>query len=66
MTKSELKKEIELMELENKKLETINNTYKNKISEEIKLFNPKEIKNSQFVEKKYTLWERLLRTLRIN
>lgn len=37
--------------------------YKKKLSEEIKKFKPEEIKNTETVERKYTIWERLLRTL---
>lgn len=37
--------------------------YKKKLSEEIKKLKPEEIKNTEMVERKYTIWERLLRTL---
>jgi predicted PolB exonuclease-like 3'-5' exonuclease len=37
--------------------------YKNKISEEIKKFKPTDIKNTIVVEEKFTLWQRLLKTL---
>lgn len=60
---SEIRKEIELFEKENKKLELINENYKKKLSEEIRLIDPKEIKNSDFIKKKYSIWERIVKTL---
>ncbi len=40
--------------------------YKKQISKEIKKFNPKDIKNTFVVEVKYTIWQRILKTLGIN
>jgi hypothetical protein len=37
--------------------------YKKKLSEEIKQFKPENIKNTETVERKYNIWERLLKTL---
>jgi hypothetical protein len=51
---------------EEKKIEIFSENYKKKISEEIKQFNPRLIKNTPVVDKKYTVWERILRTLGIN
>jgi hypothetical protein len=62
-SKSRIKKEIDLFEKENKKMEIINEDYKNKLSEQIRLIDPKEIKNSDLIKKKYSIWERIIRTL---
>tara|TARA_R110000868_G_scaffold11055_6_gene54292 strand:+ start:2281 stop:2448 length:168 start_codon:yes stop_codon:yes gene_type:complete len=40
--------------------------YKNKVSEEIKKFNPKDIKNTLSIEEKFTIWQRILRTLGVS
>jgi hypothetical protein len=40
--------------------------YKKNFSEELKNINPQEIKNTVFVEEKYTLWRRLKKVLGIN
>jgi hypothetical protein len=51
---------------EEKKIENFSENYKKKFSEEIKQFDPGMIKNTEIVEKRYTVWERILRTLGIN
>jgi hypothetical protein len=61
-----LQKQLKILINEDKKIETFSENYKKKISEEIKQFNPKVIKNTSVVDKKYTVWERILRTLGIN
>jgi abortive infection bacteriophage resistance protein len=40
--------------------------YKKKISEEIKKFKPSDIKNTVTVEEKFTIWQRVLKTLGMN
>jgi site-specific recombinase XerC len=40
--------------------------YKKSISEEIKKYKQSQIVNNDLVEKKYSLWERILRTLGMN
>jgi hypothetical protein len=62
----ELQKQLKMISDEDKKIELFSENYKKKISEEIKQFNPKIIKNTPIVDKKYTIWERILRTLGIN
>jgi len=63
---TELQKQLKMLSDEEKKIEIFSENYKKKISEEIKQFNPKVIKNTSVVDKKYTVWERILRTLGIN
>jgi hypothetical protein len=63
---TELQKQLKMLSDEEKKIEIFSENYKKKISEEIKQFNPKLIKNTPVVDKKYTVWERILRTLGIN
>jgi len=63
---TELQKQLKTLSNEEKKIEIFSENYKKKISEEIKQFNPKLIKNTPVVDKKYTVWERILRTLGIN
>jgi hypothetical protein len=43
----------------------VNEKYKNQLSSQLKSFGRNEIKNTEFVEKKYTVWQRILRTLGI-
>lgn len=63
---TELQKQLKMLSDEEKKIENFSENYKKKFSEEIKRFDPKTIKNTEIVEKKYTVWERILRTLGIN
>ena len=60
-----LLKELNQLEEERKRDELVNNKYKNQLSSQLKSFNRNEIKNTEFVEKKYTVWQRILRTLGI-
>jgi hypothetical protein len=55
-----------MLEEEEKQTQVFSENYKKKFSEEIKNFNPKEIKNTPIVEQKYSIWQRILRTLGIN
>ena len=60
-----LLKELNQLEEETKRDELVNEKYKNQLSSQLKSFNRNEIKNTEFVEKKYTVWQRILRTLGI-
>lgn len=62
----ELQKQLKMFEDEDKSSNTYTEDYKKKISEEIKKLKPNDIKNTIIIEKKYTVWERLLRTLGMN
>jgi hypothetical protein len=62
----ELQKQLKMFEDEDKSSNTYTEDYKKKISEEIKKLTPNDIKNTIIIEKKYTVWERLLRTLGMN
>ena len=62
----ELQKQLKMFEDEYKSSNTYTEDYKKKISEEIKKLKPNDIKNTIIIEKKYTVWERLLRTLGMN
>jgi hypothetical protein len=55
-----------MLEDEDKNLKNFSENYKKKLSEEIKKFNPKQIKNTPIVEQKFTVWQRILKTLGIN
>jgi len=61
-----LQKQLNMLEDEFKKSEVINETYKKQLSKDIRKFNPKEIKNTPVVEVKYSIWQRVLKTLGIN
>ncbi len=61
-----LKKELKHLEDEIKKSEKLNEQIKKRFSDDIKKMNKSEIINSTFVEKKYTLWERIKRSLGMN
>ncbi len=61
-----LQKQLKMLEEEEKQTQVFSENYKKKFSEEIKNFNPKEIKNTPIVEQKYSIWQRILRTLGIN
>ena len=60
-----LLKELNQLEEERKRDELVNEKYKNQLSSQLKSFERNEIKNTEFVEKKYTIWQRILRTLGI-
>lgn len=60
-----LLKELNQLEEERKRDQLVNEKYKNQLSSQLKSFNRDEIKNTEFVEKKYTVWQRILRTLGI-
>ena len=60
---AELQKQLKMFEDDEKIIRKYSEEYKNKISEEIKKFKPTDIKNTIVVEEKFTLWQRLLRTL---
>jgi regulator of replication initiation timing len=63
---SGLLKELNQLEEERKRDQLENDKFKNKLSSELKSFDRKEIKNTEFVDKKYTIWQRILRTLGIS
>jgi len=60
---SKLQKQLKMFEEEELNSNKFAEEYKKKLSEEIKKLKPEEIKNTEMVERKYTIWERLLRTL---
>ena len=61
-----MKKELRHLEDEIKKSEKLNEQLKKRFSEDIKKMSKGEIINSEFVEKQYTLWERIKRSLGMN
>ena len=61
-----LLKELNQLDEERKRDQLENDKFKNKLSSELKSFNRNEIKNTEFVDKKYTIWQRILRTLGIS
>lgn len=61
----ELLKELNHFKEERKRDELENEKYKKTLSSELKSLDRNKIKNSEFVEKKYTVWQRILRTLGI-
>ena len=61
-----LLKELNQLEEERKRDQLENDKFKNKLSSQLKSFDRKEIKNTEFVDKKYTIWQRILRTLGIS
>jgi|688.fasta_scaffold495900_2 hypothetical protein len=63
---TKLQKQLKILEDEDKSIQNFSENYKKKFSEELKKMDPKEIKNTILVEKKYTLWQRILKTLGIN
>jgi hypothetical protein len=63
---SEIQKNLSLLNDERSNFEKQNEDYKRKISEEIKKFKNTEITNTPLVEKKYSLWQRILKTLGMN
>ena len=62
----ELLKGLSQLEEERKRDQLENDKFKNKLSSELKSFDRNEIKNTEFVDKKYTIWQRILRTLGIS
>jgi hypothetical protein len=62
----EIQKNLSLLNDERSNFEKQNEDYKRKISEEIKKFKNTEITNTPLVEKKYSLWQRILKTLGMN
>jgi hypothetical protein len=62
----ELLKELNQLDEERKRDQLENDKFKNKLSSELKSFDRNEIKNTEFVDKKYTIWQRILRTLGIS
>lgn len=63
---SELQKQLKMFEDEDITSKKYTEDYKKKLSEEIKKLKPEDIKNTENVERKYSIWERLLRTLGMN
>lgn len=61
-----IKKQLEKLVDEDKKLQSVNETIKKRFSQEIKKFKPNDIRNSIFEEKKPTLWQRIMKTLGMN
>ena len=61
-----LLKELNQLDEERKRDQLENDKFKNKLSSELKSFGRNEIKNTEFVDKKYTIWQRILRTLGIS
>jgi hypothetical protein len=62
----ELLKGLSQLDEERKRDQLENEKFKNKLSSELKSFDRNEIKNTEFVDKKYTIWQRILRTLGIS
>lgn len=63
---AELQKQLKMFKDEENITKKYSEDYKNKISEEIKKFNPTDIKNTVVVEEKFTIWQRILKTLGMN
>lgn len=63
---TKLQKQLKMLEDEDKSIQNFTENYKKKFSEELKKLDPKKIKNTPIVEKKYTIWQRILKTLGIN
>jgi hypothetical protein len=61
----ELLKELNQFEEERKRDQLENEKYKSQLSSQLKSLERTKIKNTEFVEKKYTVWQRILRTLGI-
>jgi hypothetical protein len=61
-----LLKELNQLEEERKRDQLENDKFKNKLSSQLKSCDRNEIKNTEFVDKKYTIWQRILRTLGIS
>lgn len=63
---TDLQRHLKKLEDEQKEVDRYNEDYKKMISDEIKRFDPKNIKNTVVEEKKYTFWERVWKTLGMN
>ena len=61
-----LKNELSQLEKEFKNYENQNERYKVVLSEEVKNFNKKEIFQTKKIKKSFTIWERLMRVLKMN
>jgi hypothetical protein len=61
-----MQKHLNQLSEERKLSDKQNDDYKKSISEEIKKYKQSQIVNNDLVEKKYSLWERILRTLGMN
>ena len=66
MSTGEMQKHLNQLNEERKLSDKQTDDYKKSISEEIKKYKQSQIVNNDLVEKKYTLWERILRTLGMN
>ena len=62
----ELQKQLNQLNEERALTQKLNDDSKNRFCEEIKKIKQEVIKNTIFVEKKYTIWERMKRVLGIN
>lgn len=63
---SEIQKQIDILKEEERQNRLFLETQKEILRKEILKFKPEEIKNNQQIEKKYGLWERILKTLGMN
>jgi hypothetical protein len=63
---TEIQLQLKKLEEDQKENEKFFETYKKQISKELKSFNPEEIKNTPVIEKKYSLWQRIKKTLGMN
>jgi hypothetical protein len=63
---TDLQRNLKKLKDEQKEVDRFNEDYKKIISEEIKSFDPKQIKNTPLNEEKYTFWQRLWKTLGMN
>jgi phage regulator Rha-like protein len=66
MSTGEMQKHLNQLNEERNLSKKQNEDYKKSISEEIKKYKQSQIVNNDLVEKKYSLWERILRTLGMN
>ena len=62
----EIQKNLNLLNDERNNFEKQNEDYKRKISDEIKKYKNTKITNTPLVEKRYSLWQRILKTLGMN
>lgn len=65
-TAKNLTRELNKLEKEIKKDEKENERYKDSVAKEFKNFDKNKIFNSKPVEKKYTIWERIMKSLGMN
>jgi len=66
MSTGEMQKHLNQLNEERNLSKKQNEDYKKSISEEIKKYKKDQIFNNDLAEKKYSLWERILRTLGMN